>query len=109
MFYSTLFFLDALFSLHFLFPELISLALEGSIDSHPGFALLKDSGNGSSSPSCGGGTPPFSGDCDPSEVPGILYAELLDYLDKLNPSFNDKAETVTAPFKSPFNPPSLYL
>jgi hypothetical protein len=104
MLYSTLFILDALFNLHSLSPELISLALEGPIDSHPGFALLKDSGNGSSSPSHGGGISPFSEDCSPSEVSGTLYAELLDYLDKSNPSFNDKAEIVTAPFKSPFNP-----
>ena len=81
--YSILLILDAIFNLHSLSPELISLALEGPIDSHPGFALLKDSGNGSSSPSHGGGIPPFSEDCSPSEVSGTLYAELLDVFDKL--------------------------
>ena len=81
--YSILFILDALFSLHFLSPELISFALEGPIDSYSGFAPLKDSGNGCSSPSCGGGIPPFSEDCNPSEVSGTLYAELLDVCDKL--------------------------
>ena len=83
MLYSTLSILDALFNLHLLSPELISLALEGPTDSHLGFALLKDSGNGSSSPSHGGGIPPFSEDCNPSEVSGTLYAELLDVFDKL--------------------------
>ncbi len=109
MLYSALFILDALFNLHSLSPELIPLALEGPIDSHPGFALLKDSGNGSSSPSHVGGIPPFSEDCSPSEVSGTLYAELLDYLDKLTPSYNEKIEIFTAPSKPSFNPhPSIF-
>jgi hypothetical protein len=96
--YFILFILDSLFSFHFLSPELIFLALEGPIDFQPDFVLLKDSGNGSSSSPFGGGN------CDPSEVPGTLYSDLLNYLEKLNFSFQEGVDSTVIPPKSVSTP-----
>jgi len=89
--------LDAFFGFHLCSPALASLALDGPSDSQSDFLLLKDASNSPSTHPSRRRLPPFSGDCNPSEVPGTLYAELLDSYDKLE---STPIEVVEGPIAS---------
>ena len=81
--YFIFYILDVFFDFSLFSPSLDSLALEGSSDSRSDFLLLKDAGNSPPSHPSRRRVPPFSGDRSSSEVPGTLYAELLDVYYKL--------------------------
>jgi hypothetical protein len=89
--------LEVFFGFHLCSPSSVPLVLGGPSDSQSDFLLLKDVGNNPSTHPSRRRVPPFSGDCSPSEVPGTLYAELLDSYYKLE---STPIEVVESPIAS---------